>query len=404
MVPVEPVSLPVGAIALASVFTTCVECFEYIDAFKACGRDMDILSTKFRIEKTRFLIWGDSVGLLPNGDSSPTTKLESPLCRPIVEETLNSIRLLFTDTKDLTDRYGLKCADEDDSSAYCGSSRGSNMPFGLKASHNRFKTRIEANQKQIGTARKVRWAMHDKKKFACLVEDIRQLIDGLQAITESQAIAIKRKAMIREELDSIEDLEELSLIVEASAGGNEEWSDAASTKLGASTSRDKYDDRISDRMSTESGVPWPENFGEAHEDPIDPVLAEHLLECAAFSKEIRRLQTREELFEYIQKEGALKQRGNLLKEFRTQSAIGNVSAEAATHVLGLIYMTQEKYLEILFHLIPTSKDFLFQFERCSPKIRIPRKLQPADADKDTFDSDSLSDSDSSHDWAPTLIV
>lgn len=161
------------------------------------------------MEKRRFLIWRDSVGLLPDDHSAPATKLESPLRHPFVEQILNCIRLLFTDTKNLTDHYRLKCID-DDPSAYCGSPRGSKTSLGLKPSHSPVKARIKANQKQIGMARKVRWAMHDRKKFACLVDDIRQLIDRLQAITEPLAIAIKRKAKIKEELDPIEDVDELS--------------------------------------------------------------------------------------------------------------------------------------------------------------------------------------------------
>jgi hypothetical protein len=77
MVPIEPVSLSIGAVALASLFSSCVECFDYIDAAHSFGLDYELLVTKLEVEKTRFLIWGDTVGLLQTDGREG--KLESPL-------------------------------------------------------------------------------------------------------------------------------------------------------------------------------------------------------------------------------------------------------------------------------------------------------------------------------------
>ncbi|KAL8929516.1 MAG: hypothetical protein Q9208_001185 [Pyrenodesmia sp. 3 TL-2023] len=205
--PIEPISLSIGAVALVSVFTTCVECLEYIDAAKSCGRDLELLAMKFAIEKTRFLIWGDSVGLSSVDDRTRSTKLDSPLCRPIVEQTLNCIRLLFTDTHELTERYGLKPSDSREAASAGKPSSGFKGSSQLRVSYDRFMARIQANQQQI------------------------PLINGLEAITDSLELAAIRKSRIREELDSVEDLEDLGIIAEASAQSNKEWSDAASVIL-----------------------------------------------------------------------------------------------------------------------------------------------------------------------------
>ncbi|KAI4264937.1 MAG: hypothetical protein L6R38_009753 [Xanthoria sp. 2 TBL-2021] len=159
---VEPISLFIGAIALVSVFTTCVECFEYIDATKSCGRDLELLAIKFAIEKTRFLIWGDSVGLSSADDRTRSTKLDSPLCRPIVEKTLNCIRLLFTDTHELTERYGLKPSDFQETAPAGKPSSGFKGSSQLRVSYDRFMTRIQANHQQVCASKKVRWAIRDK--------------------------------------------------------------------------------------------------------------------------------------------------------------------------------------------------------------------------------------------------
>ena len=61
MVPVEPISLTIG---IASLFSTCIECFEYFKAAQSLGDDLKILLVKLDIEKTRLLIWGNAVGIL----------------------------------------------------------------------------------------------------------------------------------------------------------------------------------------------------------------------------------------------------------------------------------------------------------------------------------------------------
>src|SRR6266487_6946128 len=108
MAPVEPVSIRISAVALASLFSSCVEYFDYIDAAQSFGRDYQLLITKLEVEKARFLIWGDSVGLLQAECYEGDSVLGSPLFGPVIEKILMSIYLLFTDTQRLTARYGLK--------------------------------------------------------------------------------------------------------------------------------------------------------------------------------------------------------------------------------------------------------------------------------------------------------
>ncbi|KAL8695571.1 MAG: hypothetical protein Q9224_003343 [Gallowayella concinna] len=245
----EPVSLSFGAAALVSLLATCVDCFEYIDAAKSCGRDLELLTTKFAIEKTRLLIWGESVGLSTT-KAAGCTRIKSPHFRPIIEQILNCIRLLFEDTTALSDRYGLRPKSHDATvSVVESSSSHLTLPLRLRTSYVRFRSRLEQNHKEIDTSKKARWAIRDRQKFACLVEDIQQFIDGLEAVTDSVDLSTKRAALIREELSTVEEPEDLKLIAEASMGTNKQWSDAASIAIGASTYGGSGEDRIRDWMS-----------------------------------------------------------------------------------------------------------------------------------------------------------
>jgi hypothetical protein len=62
--PVEPVSLTICAVALASLFSTCIECFDYFKAGQTLEEDFELLLVKLDVEKTRLLIWGNAVGVL----------------------------------------------------------------------------------------------------------------------------------------------------------------------------------------------------------------------------------------------------------------------------------------------------------------------------------------------------
>jgi hypothetical protein len=197
MVPVEPISLSLGAIALAGLFSTCVQCFDYVDSAKSYSRDFDFLNTKFQTQKTRLLLWGESVGLATT--EGPIQRLwwwESALCRPVIESILDCIRIIFEDTHRLTTRYGLRQSKEQPDN-------NSNARSNLLGLLSIFKGRTKQRQRQTSTARKARWAIHDKAKFETLINDLRQFIDGLEQITNSVDVERRRKKSLRDEIQTV---------------------------------------------------------------------------------------------------------------------------------------------------------------------------------------------------------
>ncbi|KAL8976656.1 MAG: hypothetical protein Q9205_007382 [Flavoplaca limonia] len=230
-----------------------------------------MLTTKFAIEKARLLIWGESVGILST--TAGNTRVESPHVRPIIEQTLNCIRMLFEDTNALTANYGLKPTGNDVSSPSLaligpsGTTQSVALPLRLKASYIRFKSRIDQTKKQISATKKTKWAVHDKQKFMTFVGDIHQFINGLEAITDSVEMATKRAAFIREELSTVEDPEDLQLIAEACENGNQPWSDAASIALGASVCGASNYNRIREWMRANSDVQMSTIVDYAESDP-----------------------------------------------------------------------------------------------------------------------------------------
>lgn len=87
------------ALALASLFSTCVECFGYIEAGRSYGRDQEILLAKLDVEKTLLLQWGDRVGILSDDPGTRDARIDQYPTRSTVERVLNCISMLLTDAE-----------------------------------------------------------------------------------------------------------------------------------------------------------------------------------------------------------------------------------------------------------------------------------------------------------------
>lgn len=51
---------------IAALFNTCIDCFELLSAGRLYSEESEVFLAKLDIEKTRLLIWSETVGLLEN--------------------------------------------------------------------------------------------------------------------------------------------------------------------------------------------------------------------------------------------------------------------------------------------------------------------------------------------------
>lgn len=59
----EPASLTVGVVGFASPFSTCMECFDYIQLGRAFGKDYGKCLLRLDAAKLRFSRWGEAMGI-----------------------------------------------------------------------------------------------------------------------------------------------------------------------------------------------------------------------------------------------------------------------------------------------------------------------------------------------------
>ena len=169
MVPVEPVSL---SIAIATLFTTCIECFEYFKAAKRFEQHFEVLLVKLEYQKERLLVWGDLAGVCNEKQHDVKSISESEHKRQdLTKRCLDNIHRLFKDTETLKTKYGVRAyTPAIDTAPYSGISSNA---------LNRFRLRLGRHNQAPSVLEKTRWAIHDEKKFQKLVQDSRDLIDCL---------------------------------------------------------------------------------------------------------------------------------------------------------------------------------------------------------------------------------
>ncbi|EXJ66656.1 uncharacterized protein A1O5_10327 [Cladophialophora psammophila CBS 110553] len=226
MVPVEPISLTVGAVALASLFSLCVQCFDLIEVGKNLGSDCELLLTRLSIEKRRLMIWGEAVGILrPDEDREPL--LDKPETRELVKRILENLQSLFHEADSLKSIYGLEKTPGTQGSLNMVVEGSTACSYSFESSPLvQFQARFTEYSRKAGLRAKAKWAIRDSKKFSALVQKLKDLLDGLGHITTSTRTVIRRDQLIRQETESIPDLNMLRAI--ESTCSDSDWKSYAS--------------------------------------------------------------------------------------------------------------------------------------------------------------------------------
>lgn len=93
-------------------FMGCVEGYKLFTEAKQLGQGSQILLWKFRIQETRFRMWGREWGLLAQFGAQ-SLEMREPEDHRVVLETLIRISDLLKDYKALKKRYGLSLVSDD---------------------------------------------------------------------------------------------------------------------------------------------------------------------------------------------------------------------------------------------------------------------------------------------------
>jgi hypothetical protein len=221
----EVVGLSLSAIALASLFKTCVECFEYYEATRDAEEDLKTILVRLDLEKTRLLIWGDQVGILKTIEQGRNRYLDQFDER--LQPVFKDLRRLLTKSDGSRDVYGRILRRQQDNAIGMirdDLSRSSNRLFVF--AWDEFRRKFNPN---TNTILRIRWAITGKRQFELLILEVRGLIDSL-----NQLIAVPRDIVdniVCREITLVDDLTSLRLVEAASEGVYGNWAERASVVI-----------------------------------------------------------------------------------------------------------------------------------------------------------------------------
>lgn len=195
----EVAGLALGVIAMTSLFKDCVDLFLYFDSARNSDREYQFLDTKLDIERTLLLKWEERVRLT-NRDYD--RRLDDDRTHAAILKALRSVKELLSKGKQLRARYEPQPLGNLDIQRSAGLSDLEDMsslhprePAGTKLVR-RFIQRLKTldlrgtdrRRIRILTLPKVRWAIWDKNKFECLIQDLSYFTTRLNDLVPDRLI------------------------------------------------------------------------------------------------------------------------------------------------------------------------------------------------------------------------
>ena len=221
----EVVGTFASVVTIAALFKACVDAFDLVQSARHQEADYNRLLLKFNIEKCRLYTWGQMMRLASAVSPNESRPLDDFQFRDVAIRILQTLYALFNDSQKFQERYGCGKAPV---SGIAGSDEAQLMrPLADAFLH--FPT-APHNVEDLSIGRKTRWVIRDRKKFAGLVSEIKDLVDGLQEITKSIAPIGLQESAMTSRITAVADVETLQSLSETCEEDYPLFSQAASLK------------------------------------------------------------------------------------------------------------------------------------------------------------------------------
>jgi hypothetical protein len=207
--------LVVGVAALASLFNSTVECFEFIQLGRSFGKDFQTSQLKLDNARLRLSRWGKSLGL--DDEVKDTTSLQgrfgSESAIKQSEDLLGQIVELFADAEGVSNKYRSRKELQDDSLVVYDPQTELNAAAAKL--HQKMRQLSIERQNRSSILQKVKWALYQEKPFRRLIEDITELVDSLVELFPAAQQA--QRELCDLEVSAIGESEGISMLQEIAA-------------------------------------------------------------------------------------------------------------------------------------------------------------------------------------------
>ena len=250
----EAAGLAVGVVALAGLFNTTVECFEFVQLGRTFGKDFQTSQLKLDSARLRLSRWGKSLGLDEDVQSvaSLQGRFGSEANVKHAEALLGQIVELFADSEGVSNTFKSRASPQDDNLAVYSPQR--DLDPAMAKLHNQMRQLAIDRQVRSGVRQKAKWALYQEKHFRRLIEDITELVDSLVGLFP--AVQEQQRKLCDMEVSSIGEGEGLSLLKEVAVVQDRMLEQAIdSARVGAESHR------ISFSGSHNTGLQMGQNLG-----------------------------------------------------------------------------------------------------------------------------------------------
>lgn len=182
----ETAGLVIGAVSLATLFSTCVDCLDYVSRARNYGKDFQNVMTKFNMLEVRLKAWGKSLRVDKPGNELQALRNQWGQEQEIVGKALCRIKDIFDDRQKWEKKYGLQKEEEEEEVNVVRRRSLSNAMASLRLRGTDAELPPYAQNRQQGTDfwKKMVWAVHDSKKFDTLIDDLDFYIRNLEKLTK----------------------------------------------------------------------------------------------------------------------------------------------------------------------------------------------------------------------------
>lgn len=198
----EPFGIVAGAIGIATAFTACVDCFEYIQVGRNFGQDFQTDLLSLSCARLRLTRWGESVNIYndPKCGQACATASETQLAK----DTLLQILELFAKTEKISKKYRLVAKPGGGDLSTCSAA---DLDPTFMALEVKMKELAIKRQKGNKFLRLTSWAIYHRAEFRQLIDDITMLIENIERLLPAPRAQITLATQEVAELSNIGPIE-----------------------------------------------------------------------------------------------------------------------------------------------------------------------------------------------------
>ena len=240
----EVVGLISGGITIVSLFHTTIQVFDIVNTSKAYSSEIHILCSRLQIERARLVDWGELVGLTEihevGPQSAPDNRIYHPRYRHAIAHHLKRLLELFKNVDSLLEKHGVRLdQDDSDSSSEIDASTVRAGPSNKQVAKGpvqqvflhqleTLRKSIKNHQTSVPWFKKAKWAVYQGDRFKGVVDEIRDLVDGLHKILPD--VSARTKERLIQEIEISEDISSLDRVQAATIDFHNELAEAASAR------------------------------------------------------------------------------------------------------------------------------------------------------------------------------